>query len=411
MVDILYIANALPYDKIAHAGGKTFNFYVKRLISTRLAKVKVIGICKEEEMSKLDNKEYGFDVYPVITKGSFFTNLRRVLWDIYGKVFGKKSYGQSFFKTKRILDEALRLGKSGYTPNVIFLEWTNCVFLVEAVKKIFPNSKIIASEPDVSFLGIERRYLNSTKNKDKLYKEYLDFKKRELEALQKCDYIYPQSLKDKDLLVKEGVDSQKIGVLAPFYHDMSHVKRSEKLNHDILFWGAMYRPENCQACIWFIQNVMPLLSDTDIRFIVAGNKPTSEMLSYASERVIVTGFVEDETPLFAESLCFVAPLINGAGIKVKVIEALSTGIPVLTNDIGIEGIAGIDGDNYFHCINAQEYANKIRELLNNSLNLSSIEVGARKLIKDNFDLESSFKNYIKSIQDYSAEMLGKDVEL
>ena len=61
-------------------------------------------------------------------------------------------------------------------------------------------------------------------------------------------------------------------MLTPYYHDMRNIKR-EKINHDILFWGAMYRAENYDAAIWFIDNVMPLLEDTDIRFIVAGNRP------------------------------------------------------------------------------------------------------------------------------------------
>ena len=70
----------------------------------------------------------------------------------------------------------------------------------------------------------------------------------------------------------------------------------------------MYRTENYEAAIWFINNVMPLLADTDVKFIVVGNRPPEILRKLSSEKVIVTGFVEDETSYFAQSMCFVSPL-------------------------------------------------------------------------------------------------------
>jgi len=176
---------------------------------------------------------------------------------------------------------------------------------------------------------------------------------------------------------------------------MRNIKR-EKINHDILFWGAMYRAENYDAAIWFIDNVMPLLEDTDIRFIVAGNRPPEILKSRKNDRIIITGFVEDETPYFSNSLCFVSPLLTGAGIKVKIIEALSARIPVLTNSIGIEGIPAVDGESYYFCDTAEDYNKIIRNLLKHDC--FDITDGQEKLLKKYFDLNSSFESYANMIK-------------
>ena len=134
-----------------------------------------------------------------------------------------------------------------------------------------------------------------------------------------------------------GMNEEKIQWLVPYYSNMSGCARKSN-NRDILFFGAMSRPENYLSAIWFIENVMPLLNDLDVRFVIVGSKPPEELKRFKSDRIVITGFVNDTLPYFESSMCLVAPLVLGAGIKVKILEAMSSGIPVLTNDIGIEGI-------------------------------------------------------------------------
>ena len=70
--------------------------------------------------------------------------------------------------------------------------------------------------------------------------------------------------------------------------------------------------------------------------------------------ITVTGFVKEISKYFEQSLCLVAPLVLGAGIKIKVLEAMSAGLPVLTNQIGIEGIPAQNGIHYYYCERPQE---------------------------------------------------------
>jgi glycosyltransferase involved in cell wall biosynthesis len=380
-MNILYLANSMPYDTIRHAGGKTFNYYVSNISSDKDNNIKVIGICNQEELKELRFKGENVELIPVLTKGSVFLNLQRIAFDIVGWIFGLKKCDKSFYKYYKIKNELKELS---FEPDVIVLEWTNMVLLYKTVKQRFPDAKLIASEHDVTYLGLERKGLSA--------KKLARAKKQELEALHNCDVVMPHNVKDKNLLVQDGIPEDKIHVIVPYYHNMGYIER-KKLNHDILFWGAMYRPENYEAAIWFIENVMPLLEDLDVRFVVAGNRPPEKLKQYASSRVVITGFVENETPLFESSMCFVSPLLTGAGIKVKVIEALSAGIPILTNDIGIEGIPAVNGESYFHCEKPREYSRIIRELYNDEIDTEKLITMQRKVIAIHFNLEESYASY------------------
>lgn len=380
-MNILYLANSMPYDTIRHAGGKTFNYYVSNISSDKDNTVKVIGICNKEELKELRSKGENVELIPVLTKGSFSLNLQRIAFDIVGWIFGLKKCDKSFYKYHQIRKE---LNSLMFEPDIIVLEWTNMVLLYKTVKRRFPEAKLVASEHDVTYLGLQRKGLSA--------KNLARAKKQELEALHSCDVVMPHNVKDKNLLVQDGIPEDKIHVIVPYYHDMGYIER-KKLNHDILFWGAMYRPENYEAAIWFIENVMPLLEDLDVRFVVAGNRPPEKLKQYASSRVVITGFVENETPLFESSMCFVSPLLTGAGIKVKVIEALSAGIPILTNNIGIEGIPAVNGESYFHCEKPDEYAMIIRKFYNKEIDTAAVKKKTKKVIEEAFNLKESYKKY------------------
>lgn len=97
-------------------------------------------------------------------------------------------------------------------------------------------------------------------------------------------------------------------------------------------------------------------------------------------------------------MCFVSPLLSGAGIKVKVIEALSAGIPVLTNLIGIEGINAVNNREYIYCESAEQYADSIIKLQEGMIREQDLTKNQVEFIKTNFNLNSSLDSYISMIK-------------
>ena len=98
-------------------------------------------------------------------------------------------------------------------------------------------------------------------------------------------------------------------------------------------------------------------------------------------------------PYFETSMCMVAPLQLGAGIKIKVLEGLAMGIPVLTNEIGIEGIDAKDGKEYLFCKSPEEYADSIRKIVNGTINTDLLSQNAMDFIKKHFDFQKSYEEY------------------
>ena len=135
------------------------------------------------------------------------------------------------------------------------------------------------------------------------------------------------------------------------------------------------------------------MNDLNIRFIVLGSKPSDELKNIKSDKVIITGFVDNIEPYFESAMCLVAPLVLGAGIKVKILESLSSGIPVLTNDIGIEGIQAVHEREYFHCTEPSEYEKYIRALYNKEIDEEKLEENSRQFMKKNFDIKKSLNDY------------------
>ncbi len=110
----------------------------------------------------------------------------------------------------------------------------------------------------------------------------------------------------------------------------------------LLFVGGFGHPPNGDAITWFCKNVMPLVKSRipGARLSIVGSRPSPEILALAQPGVDVLGFVSDERllELYREADIAVAPLRYGAGVKGKVIEAMARGLPVVTTDVGAQGL-------------------------------------------------------------------------
>lgn len=396
---ILYISMCLPFDKAFHAGGKTFNYYINAFANDQDNEVTLIAkvLPDEEKFVNTVNKNICF--YPVATPRGGFKKYYSYLKSLNSKLNPIYKYGNTL--TQDIYDQIEKrmesLKKDGYTPDVIILEWTSMLLFVKCVKKYFPSAKIVASEHDVTFLGKERKFKASKGPLKKLlnYLRYSNMKKRELEAIQQCDFVVTHNKKDRYLLIENGIAENKLEVIAPYYDTFPSQKRTPQ-EGNVIYYGAMNRVENSSSALWFIENVMPKLEE-NIRFTIIGNKPPKELTDKQNDRIFVTGFVDDPAPYFENAMCLVAPLLLGAGVKVKIIEALSSGVPVVTNDIGIEGIDAKDGVEYLHATTADEYADTIRRIISKEIDTDSISHNAIDLINKSYDLKKSFAQYSQQV--------------
>lgn len=396
-INILSVSQSLLYEGVPHAGGKTYAYYMKAIAEDPDFSLSIVCFCVKGEESKAEFEKFHANGTLLFSKGSFLVDARRALMDVYGMLTGK-THLDSYYKHCEYLRILKKLKKEGYQPDIIILEWTCCVSLAGECRELFPNAKIVGSEHDVTLLAAERKAALYSGLRKRIRERTAQLvKKEELDAISCCDVVMPHNHKDAALLAACGVPEEKIHEIVPYFHDMSGITRRPE-NKDIIFWGAMSREENSSAALWFLDHVFPQISDPDVRFVIIGNNPPEKLEARANSRVIVTGFVEDPVPYFEKSMCFAAPLLSGAGIKVKIIEALSSGLPVLTNEIGIEGIPAEDGKDFFFCESPEDYRKAIEALAENKIDTENLSKNARSVIKNHFNMESSKAEYLAMLK-------------
>ena len=398
MKKVVWISPYIPYDTVRHAGGQIENYYIKKLIGAGEVELRLVSsyLPGEREQFTL-HKQIRCDLVCNYDRG-IRHRIRQALdviplfnpFDRYGN--HKPLYNELMMI--RIL-RAYR--KEGFEPDILIIEWLQSLLSVKHFKKIFPKAKIVGIEEDVVIQSYTRKWENAHGiNKAFARIRLHNIKREELRALKACDLIITNNAKDKALLQKYGF-TKNVWQWTPYYHKYTEIRNTYR--DTILFFGDMRRVENYGAAEWVIREVMPLIKDTGITFQVLGGNPPEELQKLQSERVQILGYREDLTPYFETALCLIVPLTLGAGIKIKVLEGMSAGLPVLTNGIGIEGIpAGRDRD-YLHCETAQDYAAAIRKLAERSLDPQQIGTNARRLLAENMDYETSADEFVRRIAD------------
>lgn len=145
-------------------------------------------------------------------------------------------------------------------------------------------------------------------------------------------------------------DSEKtIGIVRNFYtiKPGRSVPQREG-NHNIVFVGSMFYDPNVVAAVYFVNKVLPdiIKHYPDVKFYIVGNRPTKEVLGLVSEHVIVTGYVEDVWPYLENSGVVVVPMMSGAGLQNKILEALSIRACIVTTITGAGGLVRDEGAPY-----------------------------------------------------------------
>ena len=163
----------------------------------------------------------------------------------------------------------------------------------------------------------------------------------------RMDQVWGVQQGDLDSYRSYGVESQRL-VLAPNVVPDECFEPGPRpgIPGRALFFGSLWYPPNRQALEWLLES-WPLVRKRlpDATLVVAGRGAGPELEAWAArtEGVELLGFVPDLRPLFQDCALVVVPLWKGGGTKVKTIEAMAAGKPILSTPVGAEGLAMEDG--------------------------------------------------------------------
>jgi polysaccharide biosynthesis protein PslH len=311
---------------------------------------------------------------------------------------------ETVFEDIRILEEARRFtpaklirGLVGPTP-VTVLNWTNpAVYPVLAelgrqkkfdtiqvegvhlvkylpmLREYFGNPPIVCDWHDILSEQMERYGEGKILPRKRYAHRTAELLKRaEAEMLRGCDAHAVVSDRDRvrlrslvpDLSMSVPMSIVENGVDVEYF---ASVRRGgEAARSRVLFVGAMDYYANSEAAVRFATEEWPVLRERfeDLTFTIVGRKPTAEVSQLASKemRIEVTGTVPDVRPYYQEACAVVVPLRAGSGTRLKILEAMAAGVPVISTSIGAEGLDAIDGADILIANTPQETVDAITRL-------------------------------------------------
>ena len=165
--------------------------------------------------------------------------------------------------------------------------------------------------------------------------------------------LFPHEKRDEILIIPNGVDHEK-------YHPMDGEKR-----YDLVFTGNMSYAPNVNAVEYLANEILPIVWKTlpDVKLYIAGATPDPKVKRVASERIIVSGWLDDIRDAYAQSRVFIAPMRIGTGLQNKLLEAMSMRLPAITSPLANASLGAQPDEEILVGSNAAEIAQHIITLL------------------------------------------------
>jgi len=257
-------------------------------------------------------------------------------------------------------------------------------------------AKIIYIPHDLHYLR-ESRAAEIAKD-PKMRKKAAETKMTEETIMRKVSVSLFFSDKEVDLVRKEfsGISADVIPWIQEIENENPKPSESRK---DLIFMGGFIHRPNADAVKWFHDEIFPKVKSRipDIQVTIYGSNPSEEILQMNSADFKVAGFIEEKNVknIFDCAKIFVAPLRYGAGFKGKIAKAMSHGLPVVTTDIGAEGIGLKNGFSALIANDADAFANMVEKLYKDSMLWSEISKNSIEHVRNNFSVKNAEEKILK----------------
>jgi len=228
-------------------------------------------------------------------------------------------------------------------------------------------------------------------------------KKWEPRYASRFDRCFAVSKPDRDLILKMNpllrVNVIPNGVDTHYYQPV----RLEEKQPALLFIGNMAYEPCSDGALWFFNEILPYLQQkmSDIQVWIVGNNPPEAISCLDGNGVHVTGRVDDVVPYYQRSSIAIVPIRAGGGTRLKIMEAMALGRPVVSTTIGCEGLEVEDGRHILMADHPIEFAEKVLSLLKDGILYRHIVDEARRLVVDRYDWDVIAKQQL----DIYAELL------
>lgn len=220
---------------------------------------------------------------------------------------------------------------------------------------------------------------------DKKKNKIGEYFQNEIKMLDKFDQVWAIS-NDECYIFNQFIKNVKLVPFSPTLN-LDYTFSKTKRTFDIIY-VASENPHNIKSAKWFFEKVYPLL-DQNFKILIIG-KICKHVLDY--KNVVKINFVEDLSTEYLNSKISICPMLTGTGVKIKVLEALSFGLPIVTNLRGVDGLVNKNKNGCIVCDDEIHFAENISNLLNDEVFFYEKSKEALDFFNTNYSHSVIYKN-------------------
>jgi len=303
-------------------------------------------------------------------------------------LFSSSSYFVSRFYFAEFEDRLVDILTKN-TFDIIQIEGVFMAVYIDTIKR-HSKAKIVLRAHNVEHKIWERHLSNSRKS---ILNAYLSLqnkrlKKFELDVLNKIDAIV--TITDHDKLLFEQMGFKKsmftciTGVDVAQYQAKQNVQVKPKT---VFYFGSMDWMPNQEAVRWFLENCWQKVSKAvpDAKFVIAGRGMPQSFLQLNQPNVLVIENVKDSKAFFEQYQVMAVPLLSGSGLRIKIIEGMAYGKPIVSTSIGAEGIYCDPKKDLIIADTPENFSSAVIDLLNDPAKCEMLEKNASAFAYKEFD--------------------------
>lgn len=281
--------------------------------------------------------------------------------------------------------------------DIIQLEGIYMALYVPFIRKI-SNAPLLLRSHNIEH-EIWRRYAENEKNPvKKIYLSVLSkkIKNYELEQMHLFDGIVAITERDRSYYKEQGYKGRLVtinaGVDTEKFRPSAHVAEPDSVS----FLGSLEWVPNVQGLQWLLEEVWPLVLKQvpTADFHIAGKNPPEWLKNLNKKNVVFHGMVPDAVDFLNRYEIVVVPLFSGGGMRLKMIEAMALGKPVISTLVGAEGIDVVNGK---HAVVAQGdkniFAAALVELLKDREKKEEIGRNALMLVQEKYNWQTIIRKF------------------
>ena len=216
--------------------------------------------------------------------------------------------------------------------------------------------------------------------------------------MQKMDVVLSYNESEQAVITSHILKSSNI-FKCPWVLPLHSSKNSYKQRFGIAFLGGYKHLPNIEAVEFLVKKIMPILLERNpkIKLYIYGSNIPKAFDEYIGENIDVVGHVEDLESIFEQHRIFVAPLFSGAGIKGKVLDAISWGTPTVLSPIAMEATGLVNGISALLAESENEWVEAILKLYSNESLWDKLTKNSLELAVTAYSFENARQQFSKPL--------------